>query len=392
MLINCPKCNAQFKLNKFKRHFRKVHPELPSEVVDELERKSRKTFQTPDYTTILSREKQKINHMCFIVEREFETFSNSKYFEFAEFKFNRLWNIIDAYVKGNKNDRQLPEAIRSKVKSFEQSKISELKTRLIEFKESTPDKVTFIKSQCQTVYLTWDDITFERNKIRVSVNKAFVQPMEMPGSIRIYNEIKIDYFKRKFPKAIYKLVVYKGIVLEDLSQGPSQIRNLIAEHAADLESSKKTEKVHKELTEGEFTSNELLEVLERLAIKNQYLSTAAKLLRKSDNVTGILENNKGNEEEALLFNFHRADKMLVLWENINPNRAAYLFVFEEDDFSNLERLKTIIKANIDYKRYNLFIGTNTEDTFNLTTIEYYQLNHFDQFEYGRKLRLILNKY
>ena len=84
--------------------------------------------------------------------------------------------------------------------------------------------------------------------------------------------------------------------------------------------------------------------------------------------------------------------MCVLWKKINPKRTAYLFVFEEDDFSNLERLKTIIKANIDYKRYNLFIGTNTEDTFNLTTIEYYQLNHFDQFEYGRKLRLILNKY
>jgi hypothetical protein len=83
--------------------------------------------------------------------------------------------------------------------------------------------------------------------------------------------------------------------------------------------------------------------------------------------------------------------MCVLWKKINPKRTAYLFVFEEDDFSNLERLKTIITAIIDYKRYNLFIGTNTEHTFNLTTIEYYQLNHFDLFEYGRKLRLILNK-
>jgi hypothetical protein len=392
MLINCPNCNAKFKLNKFKRHFRKVHPELSSDEVKELERKNYLNGKAPDLVTLFSREKQKINQMCFLFERELGTFSNSKYFEYAEFKFNRLWNFVDTYLKRDKMNDALPLPVSSQVMAYEQSKILELKNRLIKFKESTPDKSTFIKSQCETIYITWDDIKFERNKIRVSVNKAFVQPMEMPGSIRIYDEIKIDYFKRKYTKAIYKLVVYKGITLEDLSQGLSQIRNLIAEHAADLESSKKTEKVHKELTEGKFTSYELLKVLERLAIKNQYLSTAAKLLRISDKVIGILENKKGNEEEALLFNFQRADKMLVLWENINPNRAAYLFVFQVNDFSGLERLRTVIKSNIDYKRYNLFIGTNTQETFNLTTIEYYQLNHFDQYEYGRKLRLILNQY
>ncbi len=391
MLINCPNCKAQFNLHKFKRHFRKVHPELPSEVVDELERKSRVTAKTPDFTALLSREKQKVNHKCFLFEREFETFSNAKYFEFAEFKFNRLWNFVDTYLKKDKTNEGLPSQVHAKLLAYEQSEISKLKTRLIEFKESTPDKVTFIKSQCETIYLTWDDITFDRNKIRISVNKAFAQPMEMPGSIRIYNEIKIDYFKRKYQKAVYKLVVYKGIVLDDLSKGPSQIRNVIAEHAADLESSKRKERVNKELAAGEFTSDELLVALERLEIKNQYLSTAAKMVRNSDKIYGILENNKGSEEEALLFHFLRSNKMCVLWENINPNRAAYLFVFNSDDFSSIERLRTIIKSNIDYKRYNLFIGTNTEETFNLKIVEYYQLNHFDQIEYGLKLRSILNK-
>jgi hypothetical protein len=266
------------------------------------------------------------------------------------------------------------------------------KEKLDSYKRSAADRQNFIKEKCQTIYITWDDITFDRNKIRISPNKAFVQPLEMPGSIKIYNEIKVDYFKRKYSKDVYKLIAHKGIIIDDLSKGVSQIRSLISDHAADLERSKGKERIQKEFTDKELTGNQLQETLKRMAIKNEYLSVAARSVARTDKVFGIMENNKGQEEEALLFVYNCADRKLVLWENINPNRAAYLFVLDTNDNAALNRLKTIIKTNIEYKRYNLFMGTDTKKTFALDCFEYYQLNHFEQLEYARKLRNILNKY
>jgi|GEM_PF-5713208 len=214
----------------------------------------------------------------------------------------------------------------------------------------------------------------------------------MPGSIKIYNEIKVEYFKKKYAKDIYKLVIHKGIALEDLSKGVTQIRTLISDHAADLEKPTRKEHLNKEFTDQEFVGNQLQEVLNKLAIKNEYLSSAANSISKNDKLYGILENNKGQEEESLLFIYNCKDKSLVLWENINPNRAAYLFVLNSDDINALTRLKTIIKTNIEYKRYNLFIGTDIKKTFNLQCQAYYQLNHFILSEYERKLKFIIKKY
>jgi hypothetical protein len=415
-IISCPKCGTSIKNDGIFKHFRKAHYILNfqsavecfknvdmefkwSEQQWDQERKAaakrrgkRIDVSPPDFSHIKIREKQKIDHKCFLFQREFDSFNKVLYFEVAEFKFNRLDRIVRSYLKDICENPELPSAIRLDVMNYENSEVSELKEKLSKFKLSTPDKQSFIKEKCETIYVTWDDITFDRNKIKISPNKAFVQPLEMPGSIKIYNEIKVDYFKRKYSRDVYKLIAHKGIIIDDLSKGVSQIRTLISDHAADMERSKGKERIQKEFTDKELTGNQLQETLSKLAIKNEYLSVAARTVSRTDKVFGILENNKGQEEEALIFVYNRANRKLILWENINPNRAAYLFVLDSNNNAAFNRLKSIIKTNIEYKRYNLFIGTDTKRTFELDCFEYYQLNHFDQLEYSRKLRNILNKY
>jgi hypothetical protein len=415
-LVSCPKCGVSLKEDRLFGHFRKVHYGLSFDEANELIQKvngssiiSRETWEkakysvkkkkkktklksSPDYSSVLQREKQKVDHKCFLFQREFDSFSKSLYFEIAEFKFNRVDRIVKSYLQDLGGNLDLPLAIRHDVVNYEKKLVYELNEKLNNFKMSTPDKQSFIKEKCETVYITWDDITFDRNKIKISPNKAFVQPLEMPGSIKIYNEIKVDYFKRKYSKDVYKLISHKGIIMDDLSKGVSQIRSLISEHAADLERTKRKEHILKEFPDTELSGNKLQETLNRMAIKNEYLSVAAKSVSGTDKVFGILENNNGQEEEALLFVFNRTNRKLILWENINPNRAAYLFVLNINDNNAFNRLKTMIKSNIEYKRYNLFIGTDTKKTFSLDCHEYYQLNHFEQLEYTHKLKNILNKF
>jgi hypothetical protein len=415
-IISCPKCGASIKKEVILKHFRKTHFALTFQSLSEImknvdvqinfseqqwdqERKAaakrrgkRIDVSPPDFSHIKIREKQKIDHKCFLFQREFDSFNKVLYFEVAEFKFNRLDRIVRSYLMDICENPELPSAIRLDVMNYEKKVVTELKEKLANFKLSTRDKQSFIKEKCETIYITWDDITFERNKIKISPNKAFVQPLEMPGSIKIYNEIKVDYFKRKYSRDMYKLIAHKGIIMDELSKGVYEIRSLISDHAADLERSKGKERIQKEFTDKELTGNQLQETLSKLAIKNEYLSVAARSVSRTDKVFGILENNKGQEEEALLFVYNRVNRKLILWENINPNRAAYLFVLDSNNNAAFNRLKSIIKTNIEYKRYNLFIGTDTKRTFELDCFEYYQLNHFDQFEYSRKLRSILNKY
>lgn len=415
--VICPKCGFSIKKDRFLKHFRKAHYNLNYTAASALLKtidislgcsekswdNDRRTIakskgkiidtSPPDYSHLILRKMQRINHKVFLFEREFSSFNKGLYFELMEFRYNRLFKIVNSYLSGIKEEEdQLPEEVKSMVLEIENNMVLDLISKLESFKNTTIDRITFIKEKCETTFITWDDISFDRNKIKISPNKVFVQPIEMPGSIKIYNEIKIDYFKRKYSKDVYKIVSHRGIVMDDLSKGVSQLRSLISEHAADLERPKRNELVQKELTENEFTGNQLLESLNKMAIKNEYLSIAARLVAKTDKVIGIIENNKGKDEEALLYLFSCSNKTLALWENINPNRAAYIFVLETINTSELHRLKTIIKTNIEYKRYNLFIGTNIKKTLNLDCSEYYQLNHFDKYEYSRKLRMLLIKY
>jgi hypothetical protein len=340
----------------------------------------------------LSNEKKIINNQCFLFENEFNTFKDVLYFELAEVKFDRLQLQIRAFEKESCENERLTNKGRFKLDKVKHRKLSALKAKLNSFKQSTLDKKSFIQETCTTAYITWDDITFDRNKIRISPNKVFVQPLEIPGSIKVFNEIKVDYFKRKFKKNVYKIVVYKGIVMEELSNGPSQIRMLISEHVADMERKKNKDNIQKEFSNQEFTGAQFLNKVSKLAVKNEYLTIPAKLIKKSDKIFGLLENNKGQEEEALLFCYYFNEYQLLLWENINPNRAAYLFVFKKVNETGLTRLKSIIQSNIDYKRYNLFMGTDVNKSFNLDCLDYYQLNHFDIQEYSKKLTIILNEY
>lgn len=410
-LVICPKCKASVKIKRIKTHFLKAHFSmgmveanlLISEVNDKLLfsentwKKPKKKQQTqkviPKKPKNFDSQKRiafaKIDQKCTLFNIEFSSFYKTKYFELVKDKWERLMRLVTLNIEKIEENPDLPAEIRPLVLLYEKEKLHGLFMRLKAYRETTIDKDTFIKEQCNTIYISWDDLTFDRNKIRVSVNKAFVQPIEMPGSIKIYNEIKVDYFKRMHSKDIYKLIIHKGFVMEELSRGVEQIRNLIANHAADLERSKKTKSVKKEIPIGVIPVNNISETLSKLLIKNEYLSVPAALLNYNDRVYGILENNKGAEEEALLFYFMRGENTLVLWENINPNRAGYLFVFKNGDNQNINKLRDLIKTNVDYKRHNLHIGTHTKKTFDFYCIRYHQLNHSGMWEYKSKLRMLV---
>lgn len=411
--IYCIFCNCKLNSNNLEKHLEKVHNKnFPKKEYLKLLKNHRKVThfkKSKERQLIASKQReeakelkekklkenqlQKIDDKFFHFENDFKNLKSPKYFEIVEENFNLLMEKTNNEMENLKINLDLIENIREEVFEYEKQKILTFIKKLSVFKSSIPFKSDFIKNECVTVYVFWEDITFDRNKIKISVNKAFVQPIDIMGSMQIYNEIKIEYFKRMYPNDHYKLIVHNGIVVEELSNGLINLRKLINEHlTSDFKNNSKRNSTVQEYVLNEMSKDDFDNYLNNFSIKNEYLNIPAKLIDSDDKIFGIIENNNGVKEEALLFIFQLEACQFILWENINPNRAGYLFILEKNDNINLMKIQNLIKTQIKYKRYNLFRNAHTKKVFDISCKEYFQLNHNDKREYENRLKHFFRKY
>jgi hypothetical protein len=97
-------------------------------------------------------------------------------------------------------------------------------------KSKIPLKSSYVEAQFHTIYVTWTDLTFDKDKIRISANKAFVKAIEMPERRINWKNLKIEDFRKYHPHARFKLVIRKGVIMEELSKGTEQILECVATH------------------------------------------------------------------------------------------------------------------------------------------------------------------
>lgn len=256
-----------------------------------------------------------------------------------------------------------------------------------------PSKEDFIKNYCQKLYVTWDDIYFERNKICISANKGFVHPIQIEGSLSILNEIKVEYFRRVFRNDVFKLIVKNGYVRKDLSKDLIKIEDQISNHINQVQKGTSWKAInHESIFKGRCEKKEILEYINTQFLKNGFLKYPATLLSPQDNVFALVEFNNSIEEEALLFIFRRDEYSFLLWENINSKRAAYVFVFENKSLDiNISRITQLIVADTKYKRENLFRGVAIKEVYNISCISYKSIVHENLNDYKKQLDNILNE-
>lgn len=269
----------------------------------------------------------------------------------------------------------------------EERKNNLLLQQLLIYENIIPTRENFIKDHCTKIYITWDDVYFEKNKIYITANKGIIQPIAVQGSLSILNEIKVEYFRRVFKHEVFKLIVKNGQIRKDLSKDLAKIEEHISERIKEIQTVKNWQKIkHEPVFNGLVDKEEIIKFINTKSVKNSFLKYPATLLNQNDNVRALLEINNGIEEEALLFIFRREKYGLLLWENINSNRAAYIFCFDIKKLSsNISGIVQLITTNAEYKRENLFRGVDIRKAYNINCIFYRSIIHDDHDDYKNNL-------
>lgn len=325
-----------------------------------------------------------------VTEQELIANINSRYFSIED-KIKALgeadyMEVLDSQIDLIK--QQLMNLLKNrKYNELEVFKNNSLMKKLQNINKILPTKENFIKDFCQKLYITWDDIHFEKNKICISPNKGFVHPIPLNGSLPILNEIKVDYFRRVYKNDVFKLIIKNGYVRQDLSKDLIKIEEQIFDYTKETQAVKniQTQK-HESIFRTTSEKNEILEYINTQSLKNGFLRYPATLLNQNDNVIALLENNNGIEEESLLFIFRRDNYSYLLWENINSKRAAYFFCFDSKSMDiSISKTAQLIITNSEYKRENLFRAVDIKKVYNIDCIFYRSIVHENQGDYKKQL-------
>jgi hypothetical protein len=255
MIIICPDCRGKLKPTKVKRHFLKVHPERSLEEIDLL--------LIPEYlltssigrnitigkkdVALLLEEKIRIYNKFSSFEIRFNSLRNTLSFEAIELDYEKLKQDVTDFAVISDEELELPVDVMIEIILYKSKRTRELLERLETFKLQIPLKHQQDNAQYQTIFVTWSDLTFDKNKIRISANKAFVKAIDLPSRIKSSKNLKVEFFRKNYSNAKYKLVIYRGVIMPELSRGLTEILDLVSKHSSGI-SRKKRDLIYSQIT------------------------------------------------------------------------------------------------------------------------------------------------
>ncbi len=303
-------------------------------------------------------------------------------------------NTINNYISKIKRAKYKEEAsnLLERLK-----KIIDIKTRTIKtinkIYKSLPTEKQYILENCEKQYFTWKDMTFTEKGLRVDPNIIYLT-IEIEGLINILNDINEAYFQKKYEKDLYKVYINKfdRTIEYELSKDIKKIQTIVFEHI-EIYKNKKIFIQRTNISKENFNHSKEISIEDILRIfgNNKFIQEASKFLNKGSKAIALWENNNSILEESILIILSHKFYTFVIWENINDNRACYIFKYRTQGFdTKLNVLKKFINSYIEYKRWDLFNNKGNANSLNYE--KYYTVIHKDLNDYKRKLNIHLNPY
>lgn len=263
--------------------------------------------------------------------------------------------------------------------------------------ESLPIKNQYLKESCEKKYFTWKDIIFTEEGLKIDPNIIYLS-IKIDGPTNILNDLKASYFQKKYEKDLYKVYINKFDKKSEyeLSNDIDKIKNIVNKHInnySDNINKLDFSKEKKNNTNRNFNLSKQIGLKEISEIfhDNKYIQAASKLLDKNSKAIALWENNNSILEESILIILKHKIFTFVIWENINDNRACYIFRYKAQNFD--EKIKNLIKfinSDIDYKRWDLFNNKGRSNSLNYE--EYHTMIHENTESYKQKLNHYLSPY
>lgn len=399
----CDHCGALIKRSKYLIHLYKVH-NITSYPDEEYIQKKIETHraeierQEAEFKIKLENKRKRKRILEINRERrKEEKIQHELFLKSLDVKYSRftqeLSEINDQLYNPNTEKQVRPliewlESDRKKTKNIrEVLRIEELQkefSKILEDKRTKKDD--FVNSECKSYYITWSDVTFDKDKVHISPDRAFVKPIEYIGSIESLNLIKQDYFSRVFSHAIYKLTFYHGSIDKDLSRDFGKFSNAIelAKEYYHFKFNVKKTSIFKGYEK--LSHDQLSKLYSNYFERSQYLKFLAQNQSRQFKIIPIIEYMNGVMEEGFIFRKACTKfEVMIIWENTNEGRATYIFHSKIDEIGKyLRNIETFIINEIDNKRSYIRSQTkeslkvskqlNLVDTINHTTLQDYKQN------------------
>lgn len=190
----------------------------------------------------------------------------------------------------------------------------------------------------------WKNVFFKNRSIQIcniKDNKRFL-PIAAPNSTELLEKIKEEFFTRNHGNRLYKLQASGNSV--DLAQSPDvqAILHLI-DAAVELYNFRYERKTKSRYLSEEYlthmSNDDVLGIFKKDVDKGPYIKALYSKHSQDLKLIPILESIGNSLEESFLFRVERRGNIFVMWENINPARATYVFKTSPND----RKLKEILK-------------------------------------------------
>jgi len=263
------------------------------------------------------------------------------------------------------NDKGIPKADMERSRSIRKIKsarrVEKRRKKELERErkrvEELEERNRLIKENGKPYYIIWDDIIFGKDVIRFSRQRIddLLYPVEFEGSIEKLNEIKKEYFQRVHGKSAYKLIFYNSKLVKSESPGWSHLQATIEEGLQYFEF--RPPKLHYSF-ERSFSKPEFSRTFKEHISRNPFLKALALAHHKDFPIISINESRKNSDEESFIFqSYTTRGEILILWENINENRATHVFKTTQKNYdSRFKAIQSFISTPTNVKRYLLYLN------------------------------------
>lgn len=253
----------------------------------------------------------------------------------------------------------------------------------------------YIKSNTYFKQYNWDNFDFGENQLLFPIEKCrkILNPIRLFGVNQSLNLIKNSYFKRLYGDCVLEFTIFQDNIIPEESGGYKIIKDSI-ELAIEFLSFCQLDykKIGRLRVFENISRSETINILREF--KNPYIDYLAINQDEKFKVIPILEYMNGKIEQSLLFRtITESGKLLIVWENINPNRATHLFLTNQEKSQNiLAKIEEyLIRDDISCKRSLLYDSSKFAKNFKKEISYIGNINHtlFEQYslELANKIRL-----
>jgi hypothetical protein len=314
---HCPVCRAKLKTQNYQRHMRRIHGITTGNIHSE---------------DLL----KKLGSVQIEVLDGFQSAATSHTTSKRQKKARKLKNKIVTI----EHRQQVSEEHRRKLER-------EAKVRL----QEKIEREEMIKQTAVLYNVIWDDIIFDKNKIRFSPQRlqAILHSAELEGCIPQLETIRKEYFEYHHGRSFFKLAFYNSSLIDWLSPGWESLKAKIESGRKYFEypTSESIQYVSRSMTGEQF-----FQQYQSIISKNRYLRLLAVKHHKDFPVMCIEERKLLTVEDTFIFRtYDRSKRVVMLWESVNARRATHVFRLSKGNYEEQsQRIQSFIKTPMAVKR------------------------------------------